>query len=170
MINCEHKLGWEAHFDHDRSSTRSDACGIHDESDPSPIGDLDAQELKEKAASWSAQIVAAHVAGAGGLFTALQTGLKLTPTLRLVNALLGLGQAGQDRTQIVADTRVAYDPSRGSPSRDRPAHRTKENSVASRDHRTKAHFAVGDALVSFGDLVERVGFGHYFDFARRGDL
>jgi hypothetical protein len=46
----------------------------------------------------------------------------------------------------------------------------KENSVAGRDHRAKAHFAVGDALVSFGDLVERVGLGHYFDFARCGDL
>jgi hypothetical protein len=46
----------------------------------------------------------------------------------------------------------------------------KENSVAGRDHRTKAHFAVGDALVSFGDLVERVGLGHYFDFSRCGDL
>ena len=36
--------------------------------------------------------------------------------------------------------------------------------------RAKAHFAVSDALVSFGDLVERVGFGHYFDFSRCGDL
>jgi len=46
----------------------------------------------------------------------------------------------------------------------------KENSVAGRDHRTKAHFAVGDALVSFGDLLELVGFSHYLDFSRCGDL
>jgi hypothetical protein len=32
------------------------------------------------------------------------------------------------------------------------------------------HFAVDDALVSFGDLVERVGLGHYFDFSRCSDL
>jgi hypothetical protein len=30
----------------------------------------------------------------------------------------------------------------------------KEDSVASRDHRPKAHFALGDAVVSFGDLVD----------------
>ena len=40
-----------------------------------------------------------------------------------------------------------------------------EISVAGRDHRTKAHFAGGNVFLSFGDLVERVGFGHYFDFS-----
>ncbi len=53
---------------------RIHGCGVHDDSNPSPIGDLDAQELLEHAPNWPAQVIAAHVAGAGGLFKALQTG------------------------------------------------------------------------------------------------
>lgn len=53
---------------------RIHACGIHNESAPSPLGELDAHELLEKASSWPAQVIAAHITGAGGLFRALQAG------------------------------------------------------------------------------------------------
>lgn len=53
---------------------RIHACGIHDESNPSPLGELDARELLVNARSWPAQVIAAHVAGTGGLFRALQAG------------------------------------------------------------------------------------------------
>jgi ABC-type lipoprotein export system ATPase subunit len=53
---------------------RIHGCGIHDESKPSPLGNLDATELLEQAPDWPAQVIAAHVAGAGGLFKALQAG------------------------------------------------------------------------------------------------
>ena len=53
---------------------RIHGCGIHDDGNPSPIGDLDVRELLERAPSWPAQVIAAHVAGAGGLFRALQAG------------------------------------------------------------------------------------------------
>jgi hypothetical protein len=53
---------------------RIHACGIHDDTNPSPLGDLDAQELLDKAPSWPAQVIAAHVASSGGLFRALQAG------------------------------------------------------------------------------------------------
>jgi len=53
---------------------RIHACGIHDDKNPSPLGDLDAQELLEKTPTWPAQAIAAHVAGSGGLFRALQAG------------------------------------------------------------------------------------------------
>lgn len=53
---------------------RIHACGIHDDSNPSPIGEHDARELLEQAPKWPAQVIAAHIAGSGGLFRALQTG------------------------------------------------------------------------------------------------
>jgi energy-coupling factor transporter ATP-binding protein EcfA2 len=49
-------------------------CGIHDEKSPSAIGDLNAHALLEGAPSWPAQIIAAHLMSAGGLFRALQAG------------------------------------------------------------------------------------------------
>jgi hypothetical protein len=45
-----------------------------------------------------------------------------------------------------------------------------DSSVAGFDYRTKAHFALGDTFVGFGDLVERVDLGHNFDFPRCRDL
>lgn len=53
---------------------RIHGCGIHDDTNPSPLGDMDAQELLDQAPRWPAQVVAAHVASTGGLFRALQTG------------------------------------------------------------------------------------------------
>lgn len=53
---------------------RIHACGVHDDKNPSPLGELDAQALLEKAPTWPAQVIAAHVAGGGGLFRALQAG------------------------------------------------------------------------------------------------
>lgn len=53
---------------------RIHACGIHDENVESPLGMLHASQLLEQAPSWPAQVIAAHIAGAGGLFRALQAG------------------------------------------------------------------------------------------------
>jgi hypothetical protein len=48
------------------------ACGVHDETAASPLGDLSAHELLDKAPTWGAQVIAAHVAATGGIFKALQ--------------------------------------------------------------------------------------------------
>lgn len=48
------------------------ACGIHDETVPSPLGDLSAHDLLDRAPTWDAQVIAAHVAATGGIFKALQ--------------------------------------------------------------------------------------------------
>ncbi|ARL23920.1 TrlF family AAA-like ATPase [Burkholderia pseudomallei] len=53
---------------------RIHACGIHNDDKESPLGELHASELLEQAADWPAQVIAAHIAGAGGLFRALQAG------------------------------------------------------------------------------------------------
>ena len=53
---------------------RIHACGIHDESSESPLGDLHASQLLQQAPDWPAQVIAAHIAGGGGLFRALQAG------------------------------------------------------------------------------------------------
>lgn len=53
---------------------RIHACGIHDETKESPLGNLDAHQLLEQAPGWPAQVIAAHIAGGGGLFRALQAG------------------------------------------------------------------------------------------------
>jgi hypothetical protein len=53
---------------------RIHGCGIHDDTNPSPLGDMDARELLDQAPRWPAQVVAAHVASTGGLFRALQAG------------------------------------------------------------------------------------------------
>lgn len=58
----------------DQVQGRIYACGIHDERNDSPLGDLDARNLLEEAPKWPAQVVAAHIAGTGGLFKALQAG------------------------------------------------------------------------------------------------
>ena len=46
-------------------------CGIHDESDPSPVGKYTAEEFLDHAQSWGGACIAAHVAGKGGLLKAL---------------------------------------------------------------------------------------------------
>ena len=53
---------------------RIHACGIHSEDALSPLGDLGAHDLLERAPGWPAQIIAAHIASTGGLFRALQAG------------------------------------------------------------------------------------------------
>lgn len=53
---------------------RIHACGVHDETKESPLGELSAHELLKQAPGWPAQVVAAHVAGGGGLFKALSAG------------------------------------------------------------------------------------------------
>lgn len=39
---------------------RIHACGVHDETKESPIGELDARELLDQAPGWPAQVIAAH--------------------------------------------------------------------------------------------------------------
>lgn len=56
----------------DSVQARIHACGIHDDNEISPLGDLSAHELLDKAPAWGAQIIAAHVASTGGIFRALQ--------------------------------------------------------------------------------------------------
>jgi hypothetical protein len=51
---------------------RIHACGIHDDNEISPLGNLSAHELLDKAPAWGAQVIAAHVASTGGIFRALQ--------------------------------------------------------------------------------------------------
>ena len=46
-------------------------CGIHDIAHPSPTGTLDSTELLERAKSWGAVCIAAHVASEGGLLRKL---------------------------------------------------------------------------------------------------
>lgn len=54
---------------------RIGACGIGNESHPSPLGELSAQELLANSAKWEMQCIAAHIASEGGLFRALPGGL-----------------------------------------------------------------------------------------------
>lgn len=56
----------------DTVQARIHACGIHDDSEISPLGELSAHDLLDKAPAWGAQVIAAHVASAGGIFKALQ--------------------------------------------------------------------------------------------------
>lgn len=46
-------------------------CGIHAETDASPLGKFDALEFMEECAKWQAVCIAAHVAAAGGLLRQL---------------------------------------------------------------------------------------------------
>lgn len=46
-------------------------CGIHDESEPSPIGKYDASEFLEECRNWRAACIAAHATSGGGLLTTL---------------------------------------------------------------------------------------------------
>lgn len=53
---------------------RIHACGVHDDNKDSPLGELYASQLLDQAPTWPAQVIAAHIAGGGGLFRALQAG------------------------------------------------------------------------------------------------
>jgi energy-coupling factor transporter ATP-binding protein EcfA2 len=46
-------------------------CGIHDESDPSPVGKYTAEEFLDAAQGWGGVCIAAHVASKGGLLKVL---------------------------------------------------------------------------------------------------
>ncbi len=46
-------------------------CGVHDPSDPSPLGSLNSRDLLGKAREWGAVIIAAHVTSDGGLLPTL---------------------------------------------------------------------------------------------------
>ncbi len=61
-------------------------CGIHDDSDPSPLGKYDVCELLEECQKWGCTCIAAHVAGKGGLLKTLsgQTGIQAWTSDRLV--------------------------------------------------------------------------------------
>ena len=61
-------------------------CGIHDDSEPSPLGKYDVCELLEECQQWNCMCIAAHVAAQGGLLKTLsgQTGIKAWTDDRLV--------------------------------------------------------------------------------------
>jgi energy-coupling factor transporter ATP-binding protein EcfA2 len=50
---------------------RIHTCGVHNEDADSALGTLGADELLDQAPTWPAQVIAAHIAGSGGLFRAL---------------------------------------------------------------------------------------------------
>lgn len=56
-------------FDQDKEPTLErliGECGVRDGSDPSPTGDLDSEQLPERATEWGAACIAAHVVADGG--------------------------------------------------------------------------------------------------------
>lgn len=50
------------------------ACGVHDNAEASPLGELSAGALLDNCPKWEMQCIAAHVTSTGGLFRALQAG------------------------------------------------------------------------------------------------
>jgi DNA repair ATPase RecN len=52
-------------------------CGIHTESDASPVGKYTAEEFLRESQRWEALCIAAHVAGGGGLLRALSGAARL---------------------------------------------------------------------------------------------
>jgi DNA repair ATPase RecN len=58
----------------DTVQARIGACGIGNEDDDSPLGELTAEELLNNSSKWEMQSIAAHIASDGGLFKALQAG------------------------------------------------------------------------------------------------
>jgi energy-coupling factor transporter ATP-binding protein EcfA2 len=53
-------------------------CGIHDETDPSPVGKYTAEEFLDHAQSWGGVCIAAHVAGNGGLLKVLSGAARIS--------------------------------------------------------------------------------------------
>ena len=53
-------------------------CGVHDDSEPSPLGKYDVCELLQECQKWGCTCIAAHVAGQGGLLKTLsgKTGIQ----------------------------------------------------------------------------------------------
>ena len=87
-------------------------CGVHDMNLPSPVGNLNSQELLEKASEWSAVTVAARVAANGGLLKALRGQPRInawtSPNL-LACALPGpVGDAPDGVKQILLNNDVAH--------------------------------------------------------------
>ena len=75
-------------------------CGIHDIENPSKTGSLDSTELLERAKSWGAACIAAHVASKGGLLATLSgdPGIQAwTDQNLLACALPGPVDAAQER-------------------------------------------------------------------------
>jgi hypothetical protein len=92
---------------------RIHACGVHDEKSPSALGELDAQGLLERVPSWPAQVIAAHIAGNGGLFRALQAGQARSAIWRhkglLACSLPGpVSDAPDDVRQILENKNADY--------------------------------------------------------------
>ncbi len=115
---------------------RIHACGIHDEKNPSPLGELDAQELLEKTPTWPAQVIAAHVAGTGGLFRALHAGQARSVIWRhkglLACSLPGpTADAPDDVRQIVENKNPDY-------ARERPAAILNSQDVSAPEDLAKA--------------------------------
>lgn len=62
---------FDRHTQLDVVNRRIGECGIHTETDASPLGKFDALELMEECAKWRAVCIAAHVAASGGLLRQL---------------------------------------------------------------------------------------------------
>ncbi len=53
-------------------------CGIHDETDPSPVGKYTAEQFLDHAPSWGGACIAAHVAAQGGLLKVLSSPARIS--------------------------------------------------------------------------------------------
>ena len=58
----------------DSVQARIGACGIGNQKEPSPLGDLSAADLLDNSPKWEMQCIAAHIFSEGGLFRALHAG------------------------------------------------------------------------------------------------
>ncbi len=88
------------------------ACGVHDESSPSPLGELSAHDLLDKAPAWGAQVIAAHVAASGGIFKALQGQARIAvwrhPELKACSLAGPISDAPDDVRPIIENRNADY--------------------------------------------------------------
>ncbi|MDX1922419.1 MAG: phosphoesterase [Alphaproteobacteria bacterium] len=89
------------------------ACGVHDDEEASPLGELSAGELLDNCPKWEMQCIVAHVASAGGLFRALQAGKARSAIWRheelAACAIPGpVNDAPEDVRPILKNTDPAY--------------------------------------------------------------
>lgn len=87
-------------------------CGIHDETDASPVGKYTAEEFLAAAQCWGGVCIAAHVAGKGGLLKALsgQARMSAWKSQALTACCLPgrVGDAPQDLRQILQNKNEQY--------------------------------------------------------------
>jgi hypothetical protein len=96
----------------DTVQARIGACGIGNEKEPSPLGDLSAGELLGNCRKWEMQCIAAHIFSEGGLFRVLQAGQARSAVWRH-NELAACSIPGP-----VSDAPVSYRPVLENQNRD----------------------------------------------------